>query len=483
VLLSTVVEAGPTQDLDPSIPVTERIVLTQIPEASPRAFADLHTGSRIVLFDPTDPAAGVTNLTPGFDAAGHPDLSFDGERVLFVGRQAAGDSLDVWEMGVDGSAPRRITNQPEDCTRAIYLSTLYTLNADAPERRIAYCVANDMDRPAGRGCRAIYTSRMDGSDPRRITFNPYGVGDPLLLTDGRLLYTGALPPEHGGGNALFTVNTDGTDVSAFAAVHEVPAFRGNPCETGDGRVVYVESALDDAPGGGALVGVRRTRSLHTRHTLAEEPGTYDSPSALPDGSLLVSYRSGDEGTFGLYQFGERNDPHLSTIFDSREWHEVDAIAVRPRKPPAGRSSVVDERVDSGYLYCLDSYRTDRIAAGTIEIDAGEIKTVRVRRTSTDTAGLPEGEVLGEAEVRADGSFYLQVPARTALRLETLDSAGELLQTMDSWIWVMPNERRGCIGCHENREMAPPNRHVLALRAQPDRIGVTGGHSTSGGHRK
>ena len=66
------------------------------------------------------------------------------------------------------------------------------------------------------------------------------------------------------------------------------------------------------------------------------------------------------------------------------------------------------------------------ASGKIEIDAGEIKTVRVRRTSTDTAGFPGEEILGEAEVRADGSFFLQVPARTALRLETLDAGGELI---------------------------------------------------------
>jgi len=34
---------------------------------------------------------------------------------------------------------------------------------------------------------------------------------------------------------------------------------------------------------------------------------------------------------------------------------------------------------------------------------------------------------------------------------------------------MPNEQRGCIGCHEDRERTPPNRHPMALRAQPLRI--------------
>ena len=75
-------------------------------------------------------------------------------------------------------------------------------------------------------------------------------------------------------------------------------------------------------------------------------------------------------------------------------------------------------------------------------------------------------MLGEADVERDGSFFLEVPARTPLRLETLDEKGDILQAMTSWVWVMPRERRGCIGCHEDRELTPPNRHVFALRKEP-----------------
>jgi hypothetical protein len=43
--------------------------------------------------------------------------------------------------------------------------------------------------------------------------------------------------------------------------------------------------------------------------------------------------------------------------------------------------------------------------------------------------------------------------------------------MQNWLWVMPSERRGCIGCHADRELTPPNRHVLALREHPRKIGI------------
>lgn len=76
-----------------------------------------------------------------------------------------------------------------------------------------------------------------------------------------------------------------------------------------------------------------------------------------------------------------------------------------------------------------------------------------------------------APVESDGSFFIEVPAQIPIRLETLGKDGTILQRMKSWFWVMPGERRGCIGCHEDRELTPPNRHVEALRKKPHRIGL------------
>jgi len=468
---------------EPVRPETGPIIFTQIPAQPATGSAqepgvdadDLPAGSRIVLFDPSRPDASLTDLTAGFSAAGRPDLSFDGRRVLFVARRAPEDPLSVWELALDGGAPRRIAECLANCARATYASTIYTLDAEEAVDQIAFCAASDADdHSAGRHA-ALYTSRMDGSRVRQITFNPYGACNPLLLSDGRLLYASALPPDAGGGTALFTVNTDGTDVFVFADAHGPPAIRGMPCETDDGWVVYVESTANGPLGGGALVGVARTRSLHTRRVVAEAAaGSYHSPSALPDGRLLVSYRDAKGGTYGVYVLDRQRGTGIGKVYDAPDWEDVDAVAVRPRTVPAGRSSVVDERVEYGFLYCLDAYRTDLTPAG--EIDDGEIATLRVfrgpdYRTGDALAGTTEETVLGEVPVHSDGSFYLQVPARTPLRLETVRSDGKLLQGMRNWLWVMPSERRGCIGCHADRELTPPNRHVLALREQPRKLGI------------
>ncbi len=454
-------------------------------------------GSRIVSFDATTPANGIALLTASFHTAGRPDLSFDGRRIIFVGKRAAADPLDVWEMNVDGSGLRRITQRVGNCTAAIYLPTIYTIDAEEPFHQIAFC----SDAGSGFGP-VLYTCRMDGTRIRRITFNPYGASDPFLLSDGRLLFSSWRAPAEpvqpaarapGSGRlrdtALFTINTDGTDIFVFAGAHDTPAVRGMPCETPAGQVVYVESASN--PGwdrGGALITVSRKRSLHTRRVLVSPPdggaGSYRSPSAMADGTVLVSYRGHDTRSYGLYQLITAGSTRITKIYDDAQWHDIDAVQVRPRPKPAGRSSVVVDQGKTGLLYGLNAYLSD--AERSHGINDGRIHSVRVIEARDHSARESTGgivprppaanpdtigeEALGQVPVESDGSFYMEVPARTPLRLETLDADGAVLQTMRSWIWVMPEEARGCIGCHEDRELTPPNMHVLALRKPPHSIG-------------
>ena len=68
--------------------------------------------------------------------------------------------------------------------------------------------------------------------------------------------------------------------------------------------------------------------------------------------------------------------------------------------------------------------------------------------------------MGEAPVEDDGSFHIEIPADLPVQLQLLDEEGLALATCD-WIWVKPREYRGCIGCHEDPELTPPNRFVQA----------------------
>ena len=70
----------------------------------------------------------------------------------------------------------------------------------------------------------------------------------------------------------------------------------------------------------------------------------------------------------------------------------------------------------------------------------------------------------------DGSFYVEIVSDTPFFMQALDENGMALQTMRGWTWVRRGSRRGCIGCHENKELAPENRTTDALRkAEPQSL--------------
>lgn len=458
------------------------IVFTQVPVHPASAHdapgatraPDTPDGARIVSYDPSRPDVAPRTLTTGFLAAGKPQVSFDGQRLLFIGRRTEDDPLNVWEMHADGTRVRQITRDVGTCVSAIYLSTLYTMVSENPEHQIAFCAI-----PSRGGASSLYACRMDGSGVHRITFNPYGVSDPSLLSDGRLLYASAQPPDvstgEPGGRALFTVNTDGTDVFPFAAAHLPPAFRGMATETDDGRVIYVEAPLDRTDRGGSLFSISRAASLSGRRSVAsDEAGSFRAPCALGAGRVLVSYLADTADSWGLSLIDRGGDVPTMTVYDAPQWHEIDAAPLRPRPEPAGRSSVVDGRVQTGVLYCLNASLSNLDPARNGA--ERRIASVQIFRATGEAAHeaprVVAEELIGLAPVESDGSFHLRVPARAPLRLQTLDAEGRPIQAMRNWIWVMPKEARGCIGCHEDRELSPPNRHVLALRKAPIPVGET-----------
>jgi len=417
-----------------------QLAVTQMPEGEP-------SGARIVLID-AETSATVRVLTEGFVSAGNPAGSFDGQRLLFTGRRTAVDAPAVWEIGVDGSGLRRVTECPGGCARAIYLSSIYTIDAAAPEEQLAFVTL-----PAPGAPSTIYTCRPDGTHARPITFAPRGATDPALLGDGRLVFSMAAPPFNN--TALFTINTDGTDVFPFAGLHGKPAERTTPCQVGDDTVVFAE--CDEA--GCELVSVSRMRSLQSRRVIRSVAGErIHSLSPMPDGRLLMSHRKAKRGSMRLSILDGHSGALITKLRRDRRWHVQDAVWLGVHTTPPGRSSVVTEDGSVAELYCLDATLSGQ--------------TRRSRETSAiDKILILQGEqLLGEVQVEPDGSFFVEVPAKTPLQLASIDHDGTILDQMQSVFWVMPGERRGCIGCHEDREMTPPNRHVMALTKRPQTIG-------------
>jgi len=101
----------------------------------------------------------------------------------------------------------------------------------------------------------------------------------------------------------------------------------------------------------------------------------------------------------------------------------------------------------------------------------------VRVLALDAATQKES-LLGEAPIEADGSFYIAVPPDQPIRFEVLDAAGRVVRSQRSWIWSRSGDEHGCVGCHEDRNLAPENRWPLALRKMDNPVHLeTGKHKS------
>jgi len=466
---------------------------------------DYGEGARIVI---VSPGSTPQVLTGGFHSASDPDISFDGRRILFAGKQKAEDAWNIFEVNVDGSGLRQITRDLGDCRQPIYQSRLNTLVAEQPWYQITFVstAAGELNESAPVPSTSLYSCRLDGSLVTRLTFNPSSDLDPFLMEDGRILFASwqrsRLDRGFAGRVGLFGVNLDGADFALYAA-DQGRRIKRMPCATTDGLVIFVEAEELGWDGAGCLAAVSMRRPLYTYRQLTRpEDGLFHSPSPLPGGAILVSRRASDgSGTFGVVVL----DPETQqsrVVFDDPDYHDIQAKLLAARPEPDGRSTsvfVATGDIDEpsaresfipsnplGKLYCLNAYISD--VGNPHWVAPGVIKRLRVlegipRYAEDAQSYLAEGvrmgisgpgsseqgipallprRFLGEIPVEPDGSFNIQVPADIPLELQLLDADGMALRTC-GWIWVKNNEPRGCIGCHEDPELVPENRMVDAVK--------------------
>jgi hypothetical protein len=152
---------------------------------------------------------------------------------------------------------------------------------------------------------------------------------------------------------------------------------------------------------------------------------------------------------------------IRTIFSDPSCSSVQPVVaesvIRPKKLP----SEVDYGVKTGLLLCQDiNYN--------LPADA---KAITLSRIADRIEVLGADSTMGVVNVEKDGSFYLKVIADTPFRIRTLDKNGNVINGPCDWIYLRPNERRGCVGCHEDPELVPENRLPLAVKKAPVNIPV------------
>jgi hypothetical protein len=401
-------------------------------------------GARISEFTLNKPGSARI-LTKDFYSACFPDISYDGKSMIFAGQLSKGDIWQIWEMKLGNGKYRQITSSKEDCTDPSYL----------PGGRFTFSKHTINDTVRNSHC--LYTCSLNGSDLKQITFSPQSHFASTILKDGRILtiVTQTFPEK--GDPVLMVMRPDGTKADVFYKnISGQSGFLNSACETDDGRIIFVESGKNGLTGGN-LVSIEYSRPLFTRKELSTgSDGDFLYALPLADNDFLVSFRKKGSDLFGLYDFNVSESSVGREVFKNPGYNIIDVAVAGAYNRPKKLPSEVDLMVKTGLILCQDvNFQEHLFSHG----NTSKVKADRIEVLGVDST-------YGVVKVEKDGSFYLKVMADKPFRIRALDEKGNPVGPACSWLWLRPNERRGCVGCHEDPEFAPENRVSFAIRKDP-----------------
>jgi hypothetical protein len=420
--------------------------------------------------------------------------SFDGQRILFS-MPGTHDRSQIWEMGVDGSGLRQVTQGDEadvDNYMACYL----------PDGRIIYgSTANYQGVPCvygGDSVANLCIMNADGSGVRQLTFDQDHDWYPAVLNNGRVLYTRweYTDTPHSNTRLLFHMNPDGTGQMEYYGSNSywpTSVMYAKPIPNHPTKVVAIVSGHHGVPRMGELVifdpALGRSE---TDGAVQRIPGwgkpvpqvTMDNlvdnswpkflhPWPLSDKYFLVASKPTAGSNWGIY---------LVDIFDNmtllREepgYALLEPVPVMARPVPPAIPDKVRAGEAEATVYIADIYS----GPGLTGIPRGTVKALRLLSYSYSyrkMGGLMGAvgmdgpwdvkRILGTVPVAEDGSALFTVPANEPISVQPLDAQGRAMQLMRSWFTAMPGEAVSCVGCHDRQNSTPPARGSAASRGAP-----------------
>jgi hypothetical protein len=450
-----------------------------------------NAAGNLYKLSPIAPDGVVTPITSYTGAAiSDPEVSFDGQKILFSMRPPGGGARNIYEINVDGTGLRQVTSGGGHDFDPLYL----------PDGRILFTSsrAGEMDEYNHAPAEHLYAADADGSNLERISFNQSDDFDPFLLPDGRVGYTRW---EHFGTMnrfPLFFSNPDGTGIFHLYGPHNRNFF--HPAAMPNGRLVAIESTMIEEDAGplavlkleaGPADPVAGPTSTHW-NVLTEQVntdgapwpyGAFKYPHPIGGNKFVASYTlpAATEGDvdYALYTFtldqsgsGAPGSPatftlaNMTFLYNDPSMNEFDPQLIAPRAKPPTIPSTIDRGVDYGVFLAQDVFNRgngdgqERPIRGTDPIDSIAVIVARPTRAGEmndfSANDFEKRALLGFAPVYSDGSFRIRVPADTPISFATLDSDSRGFVVKRTHIAVRPGEEFDqCFGCHEDRQAGGP----------------------------
>ena len=405
------------------------------------------------------------------------DLAYDGAKVLFSWRQKQDEGYHLWTINTDGSGLKQLTAGPWHDYNACWLPDGGIAFLSTRNPQFAYC----WHAPVG----ILHRINPDGSGLRRISANYLNDFTPVVLDDGRLIYSRweyvdrpAIPIQ-----SLWTINPDGTGLIGYFGNRVIsPAtFMEARSIPGSTKIICTMTG-HNGPARGAIGVIDRSKGVNAQEAIQnitpdvpvpkvsegcgnfEGAKPYSCPYPLDSVRFLVSARG---PVLVRTLSGECQSVALPAPASGMQYFSVQPL--RPRfRPPVIPSVLPEQSDDYATLFVQDIYNG-------LEpyVERGEVKTIRVVREMPKSVRIDPSLrafgfqfpviscgatyagkiVLGDVPVEPNGSACFRVPARTPIYFIALDSQGRAVQRMRSFTHLMPGEVQGCVGCHEHRLQA------------------------------
>ena len=452
-------------------------------------------GFNIYKLDRPEPTGKVTQLThfkDGFVA----DLrvSYDGRRILFSRRGGAEDPWwHVFEISADGSGLRQVTGGPYHDVQANYL----------PDGRFVFCTSRvgARDEYHGYPSTGLAVMNADGSDIHCIGFNCGRDLEPVVNTDGRILFVRledfySLPklefilesclPDGTRAEVLY-----GPERRAFWAKHISNKGSIGP-QSGRHRTVCVSQPqpldgkrfLINSFSGPMIVGPGRNQE---RILQADDSMAITTPFPINETTLLCAAGRRPSRGAGKYDFWKpvNHGLHwmdiktgkLTLIYDDPKTSEFEARPLKPREVPPVRAAASTTRQDAytGRLYCASIFNTQEtdVKARGRYVRIVEGLPMVARHSTHSNAGIAwmnhggaMGRILGVLPVAPDGSFSVELPADRLFHIQVLDADGYVVANEMNWQYVRPSETKGCVGCHEKPDTSARHRPFASALKTP-----------------
>lgn len=430
-------------------------------------------------------------------------LHWDADRLLFSMPEEGDHHWQVYEVNTDGSNFKQITKgTPEDLDYfdATYLPNGKIMAASNIGGQGVPCVSGSDQ--VGNFC--IYDPADDSM--RRLTYDQDANWGPVVMNNGRVMYVRWEYTDltHYFSRIVMHMNPDGTEQRSLygsGSVFPTSIYDVQPLPDHPTQFIGIISGHHGTARSGRLILFDPAKSRKEEKGMVQElpfstrpivpiikdemvDGVWPQflkPQPLNKDYYIVTAKLAPNSLWGLYLVDVFDNLTLIAEYEG-EGLVYGIPAIKRPVPP-----VIPEKVNlnskEATVFIQDIYEGE----GLPGVPRGTVKELRVfayeyayLRTESDHAaqGIQSGwdikRLLGTVPVEEDGSVMFKIPSNTPISLQPLDSEGRAIQWMRSWLTGQPGETVSCVGCHEDQNMIPMPKRVIASKKAPQELKIAEG---------